>query len=162
MSQMLQGRPISATVVRKEIHSSDDEGSFRSKVMRIMDELAMQVAFEHAQSQCITKGIDSIQFHDPVSCGDLIICQAAINRVWKSSLEVGVKIRAEGFRDLKEKDVISAYFIFIALDSNKFPLEIAPVIPESEEEKRRFRDAEIRRLQRSIRRRSSRICLLNK
>lgn len=162
MSQMLDARPVSTTVLKREIHPSDDIAMIRSHIMKIMDEVATHVACMHAEGECITKGIDSIQFFESIEKGDLLICQATINRTWKTSLEVGVKIRAEGFRNLEEKDILSAYFTFIALDHEKLPKEIVPVFAESEEEKRRFREAEIRRLQRTIRRRSSHISLLNK
>lgn len=165
MSQMLDARPISTTVIRREvheIHSSQDEVLLRSQIMKTLDEFATYVACEHTQGQCITKGIDSMQFFESIEKGDLIIFQAAINRVWRTSLEVGVKISAEGFRNLEEKNILSAYFTFVALDHEKLPLEIPPVFPETEDEKRRFREAEIRRMQRTIRRRSSHISLLNK
>ena len=79
-----------------------------------------------------------------VDRGDILLCCASVNRAWITTLEVGVKVVAEDFRSLDQKDVFSAYFTFAAVDDDFRPIEIAPVIPESPEQIQRFQDAEVR------------------
>jgi len=60
-------------------------------------------------------------------------------------MEIGVKVFAEDFRTLEQKHILSAYFTFVAMGDDNKPVEIIPVVPESIEEIRRYREAEERR-----------------
>lgn len=113
--------------------------------MEIIDTLAAIVAKRHCGCVCVTLGIDSVRFLNPARRGDILVCMASVNRTWRTSMEVGVKVVAEDFRTLEHKDILSAYFTFVAVDDNHKPVEIIPVIPETPEQKQRFEDAERRR-----------------
>jgi acyl-CoA hydrolase len=89
--------------------------------------------------------IDSVRFLAPAKHGDILILQASINRVWRTSMEVGIRVTAEDYITDKKTRIFSAYFTFVALDDKLRPVPIPPVIPVTEEEKRRFEQAEIRR-----------------
>jgi acyl-CoA hydrolase len=77
--------------------------------------------------------------------GDRITCHAAITRTWPTSLEVGIQMSSEDFRTLEHKEILTAYFSFAAVDDDGTSIEIAPIIPETPEQIRRFHDAEERR-----------------
>jgi acyl-CoA hydrolase len=71
--------------------------------------------------------------------------KAAVNRVFRTSMEVGVKVwREENFTGLREH-ASSAYLTFVAVDEAGKPHPVASVIPKTPEEKRRYREAGRRR-----------------
>jgi acyl-CoA hydrolase len=81
----------------------------------------------------------------PAKHGDILILQASINRVWRTSMEIGIRVTAENYKTEKRTRIFSAYFTFVALDDKLRPVPIAPIIPVTEDEKRRFEQAEVRR-----------------
>jgi acyl-CoA hydrolase len=87
----------------------------------------------------------------PVHVGDLVILRSSVNRVFHTSMEVGVKVFVENYIADSAKHVGSAYLTFVAIDRNGVRLQVAPVIPETEDQRRRYEDAgrrrEIRRLE---------------
>jgi acyl-CoA hydrolase len=114
-------------------------------IMKLMDEIAGSVAALHARKNVVTASVDRMNFYEPVYIGNLLILKSSVNFVGKTSMEVGVRIEA---RDLKSGDTVhtgSSYLTFVALDESGNPTEIAEIIPETEEEKRRFVEAKERR-----------------
>jgi len=86
-----------------------------------------------------------MDFLVPVRVGDLVILRSSVNRVFHTSMEVGVKVWVENYRSEQHQHVSSAYLTFVAIDEKGNKLPVAPVIPESEDEKRRYEDAARRR-----------------
>lgn len=113
--------------------------------MQIVDMLAAIVAKRHSGQVCVTLGIDSVRFLSPARRGDILVCKASVNKTWRTSMEIGVKVFAEDFRTLEQKHILSAYFTFVAMGDDDRPVEVIPVIPETTEEKRRYKQAEERR-----------------
>lgn len=118
---------------------------FGGRVLEQADRVAAVVARRHAGRVCVTLGVDSVRFLAPARHGDVLVFQSAVNRVWRTSLEVGVKVLAEDFTTLQRRHIFSAYFTFVAVDDELKPIAIAPVAPETEEDRRRFERAEERR-----------------
>src|SRR5205085_11958825 len=118
---------------------------FGGRVIEQADIVAAVVAKRHAGRSCVTLGIDSVRFLASARHGDILIFKAAVNRVWKSSMEIGMKVFADDFQTSQRKHIVSAYFTFVGVDDKLCPIEIPPVIPKTEEEKRRFREADERR-----------------
>ncbi|MGE0198056.1 MAG: acyl-CoA thioesterase [Simkaniaceae bacterium] len=118
---------------------------FGGLIMAEADRLAHIVAERHSSRICVTASVDSIVFHAPAGHGDNLIFQTSINRSWHSSMEVGVKVTAEERLTLERKHIASAYLTFVALNDHGKPVSVPPVLPESEEEKRRFNEADLRR-----------------
>ncbi len=121
---------------------------FGGKVLELGDWICGIVAKRHTGCVCVTLGLDSVRFLAPATSGDILVLKASLNRAWNSSMEIGLKVLAEDFRTRERKKIFSAYFTFVALDENKKPTKIPPVTPETEEQKRRYQDAERRRQQR--------------
>jgi acyl-CoA hydrolase len=71
--------------------------------------------------------------------------QSSVNRVFRTSMEVGVRVQVENLLTGQRKHTSSAYLTFVAIDKSGRRVPIAPVIPETDEEKRRFVEAEERR-----------------
>jgi acyl-CoA hydrolase len=118
---------------------------FGGAIMRYMDETAGIVALHHARKVVVTASVDRLDFYAPVYVGNLLVLKAAVNYVGKTSMEVGVRIEAEDALTGASTHTGSCYLTFVALDSNRRPTPIVPVIPITGEEKRRFREAAARR-----------------
>ena len=118
---------------------------FGGRVVDLCDRVAGVVAKRHSGKVCVTLGIDSVRFLAPAKHGDILVFKASINRVWKTSMEIGVKVFKEDFRTQERVQILSAYFTFVALDDQLNPVEVSPIVPETEAEKRRYKEAEERR-----------------
>ncbi len=118
---------------------------FGGRIMEIADRLAGTVAMRHSGEICVTLLVDSMKFLAPAKQGEAIVFQAAMNRAWGSSMEVGVKVYAEDMRKRTRIHILSAYFTFVAVNDDMKPIKIRPVIPETEEERRRHEAADVRR-----------------
>lgn len=122
--------------------------AFGGRIMEIADRVAGTVAMRHSKSTCVTLLVDRMKFLKPARQGDILIFKAALNRVWGSSMEIGIKVYAENIKAEEKKHILSAYFTFVAIDDNQRPKKIPAVIPETAEEKRRYAEADKRRQQR--------------
>ena len=115
------------------------------KVMHLVDLAGAMAAIRHARRPVVTLSVDSLRFLHPVHIGELIVLRSSVNRVFRTSMEVGVKVTTENLLTGDQKHTCSAYLTFVALDERRRPTPIAPVVPETEEEKRRYEEAEERR-----------------
>jgi acyl-CoA hydrolase len=119
-------------------------------IMAICDRTALVVAERHSKKTCVTASVDSMHFVRPAGQGDILLFSAAINRTWTTSMEIGVKVVAEHYETGERRHILSAYFTFIALDKNKKPTEVPPIVPQTPLEKRRYEEAQDRRERRKI------------
>jgi uncharacterized protein (TIGR00369 family) len=117
-------------------------------IMKLIDTAAGVVAFRHAKSNAVTVSIDRLDFHYPVFVGDFVTMRASLNYVGKTSMEVGVRVESENLLTGEKRHTASAYLTFVALDRNSRPTPLPPLILETEEEKRRNREAHARRISR--------------
>jgi acyl-CoA hydrolase len=115
------------------------------KVMHLVDLAAALAAVRHARCPVVTASVDQMSFLHPVHIGQLIMLQSSVNRVFRTSMEVGVRVQAEDLLTGHRKHTSSAYLTFVAIDASGRRVPIPPVIPETDEEKRRYREAEERR-----------------
>jgi acyl-CoA hydrolase len=118
---------------------------FGGAIMRYMDEVAGIVALHHARKMVVTASIDRMDFYAPVYVGNLLVLKAAVNCVGRTSMEVGVRIEAEDALTGASTHTGSCYLTFVALDGDRKPTTIEPVIPVTAEEKRRYKEALARR-----------------
>jgi acyl-CoA hydrolase len=118
------------------------------KVMHLVDLAAALAAVRHARCPVVTASVDQMSFLHPVHIGQLIMLQSSVNRVFRTSMEVGVRVQVENLLTGQRKHTSSAYLTFVAIDTSGRRVPIPPVIPESEDEKRRFVEAEERRASR--------------
>jgi acyl-CoA hydrolase len=125
------------------------------KVMHLVDLAAAMAAMRHARRAVVTASVDHLSFLHPVRIGQLVTLHSSVNRAFRTSMEVGVKVFAEDLMTGEKQHTTSAYLTFVALDETGHPTEIPPVIPETEDEKRRYVDASRRREARLVQRRRS-------
>lgn len=115
------------------------------RVMHLVDIAAAITAHRHCRSAAVTASVDHIDFRNPIRIGDLIILNASLNRAFHSSMEIGVKVFSEDALTGERKHTTSAYVTFVAVDEDRRPKPVPPVIPETAEDRRRFREALVRR-----------------
>ncbi len=129
------------------------------RLMHLIDMAGAMAAHRHSHHYVVTASIDHLDFLVPVHVGDLVILRASVNRVFQTSMEVGVKVWVEDYINDRCQHVSSAYLTFVAVDGGGRHLPIPPVVPESDEQRRRYEDAgrrrEIRRAELERRRRKS-------
>jgi acyl-CoA hydrolase len=150
----MNGKPVSASAINDQtaIVFPDDLNTlgtlFGGRVMEMCDKVCAVVAKRHAGHNAVTLGIDSVRFLSAARHGDILVFKAAVNHVWRTSMEIGVKVFADDNHTQARRHIVSAYFTFVGVDESHKPTEIHPVIPETDDEKRRFREADERRQRR--------------
>lgn len=118
---------------------------FGGTVLQLIDRISGGIAQRHAGAVCVTLFIDSVRFLAPGRQGETLVFKGAVNRTWNTSMEIGIKVFAENFLTGESRHIVSAYLTFVAVDTEGRPTTIPTVIPETDEEKRRFREASTRR-----------------
>ncbi|MGA2001549.1 MAG: acyl-CoA thioesterase [Terriglobales bacterium] len=115
------------------------------RLMHWIDLAGAMAAHRHSRNYVVTASMDHVDFLTPVRVGDLVILQSSVNRAFHSSMEVGVKVLVENYIRDTHRQVASALLTFVAVDRDGRHLPVPPVIPESDDEKRRYEDAGRRR-----------------
>jgi acyl-CoA hydrolase len=114
-------------------------------VMKMCDEAAGIASIRHCGRRVVTAGMDRMAFILPVHISELLTCSATVNAAWSTSMEVGVRVEAENPLTGERRHTSSAYLTMVALDDRGEPTEVPPLVAESETERRRQREAEVRR-----------------
>lgn len=119
--------------------------AFGGMIMAKCDRLSLVVAERHSGHICVTASVDSIHFMAPAKENDTLLFKVSVNRAWRTSMEIGVRVEAENSYSGECKHILSAYFTFVALDENNAPTAVPPTICETKTQERRFEQAQIRR-----------------
>ena len=118
---------------------------FGGQLMYWIDMCASLSAEKHNQRICVTASVDKVDFINPVRLGDAVTLVSSVNRVFNTSMEIGVKVFAQNFKEGTVKHTNSAYLTFVAVDSEGKPVRAFEALPETNEQKRRFNEALFRR-----------------
>jgi acyl-CoA hydrolase len=146
----LEGRPVRDSVSEySEFALPNDANPFGfllgGKVMHLVDLAGAMAAIRHARQHVVTASIDYMNFIHPVHIGQLVILRSSVNRAFRTSMEVGVKVFMEDLASGERRHTSSAYLTFVAIDSQGNRVAVPPVIPETADEKRRYEEAGQRR-----------------
>ncbi len=114
-------------------------------VMRMCDEVAGIAAIRHCGARVVTAGMDRMTFSETVYVGELIRCIASVNAVWRTSMEVGVRVEAENAVTREVRHTSTAYLTMVAVNDRGKPIPVPPLAVSEEIERRRQREAETRR-----------------
>lgn len=106
--------------------------------------IAVMVAQRHCGREAVTASVDRLNFIAPILVGDHVLLKASVNYTGRSSMEIGVQVSKENPYTGVSVRATTAYLTFVALDENKRPSAIPPVLPETEIEKKRFQNAILR------------------
>ena len=145
-----KGRPVSASrseMVEAVLPNDANPLGYilGGRVMHLVDIAGAIAAHRHAHSHVVTASVDYVDFRNPVRVGELIILKSSVNRVFHTSMEVGVKVFSENFITGKRLHTSSAYLTFVSIDAERNPQRIIPLILETDEDRRRFSEAGDRR-----------------
>jgi acyl-CoA hydrolase len=150
VSELIEGRPVRESVSEySEIALPNDANPLGhllgGRVMHLVDLAGALAASRHSRRPVVTVAVDHMTFLSPVHIGQLLVLRSSVNRVFRTSMEVGVRVTVEDLRTGAIRHTSSAYLTFVALDDDGKPTPVPPVIPETPEEKRRFEEAGERR-----------------
>src|SRR5580765_5292191 len=143
----LKGKPVSAS--RSEMSevvlpaTTNPLGKLLGgHVMHLVDIAAAITASRHSNSYVVTASVDYIDFRNPINIGEIVILKSHVNRVFRTSMEIGVKVFSENALTGERKHTTTAYVTFVAIDSStREPKAVSPLILKTAEEKRRWREA---------------------
>jgi acyl-CoA hydrolase len=144
------GRPVSASRTEMtEIVLPQDANQLGNilggRVMHLIDISGAIAAHRHCHRQVVTASVDHLDFLNPIRVGELIVLEAQVNRAFHTSVEVGVEVFSEDPTAGVRKHTTKAFLTFVAIDENGNPRPVPPVIPKTQEERRRYREAGERR-----------------
>jgi uncharacterized protein (TIGR00369 family) len=148
--EKMQGKRISeSSVIMVQPMSPQDANQAGNVhggvIMKLIDQAGAIVAQRHAQTNIVTASVDRIDFLHPVYVGDVLSLKASLNLVGRTSMEVGVRVESENPLTGEIRLTASAFLTYVALDKSGKPMEVAPLILETDDEKRRNENAQARR-----------------
>jgi acyl-CoA hydrolase len=114
-------------------------------VMKLCDEAAGAAAVKHSRCRVVTAGVDRMAFMTPVHVGELVTFSASVNAAWRTSMEIGVRVDAENPRTGERRHTNSAYLTMVAVDEDGQPIAVPQLIAETDEQRSREAEAQVRR-----------------
>jgi acyl-CoA hydrolase len=146
----MEGKPVKESASEySQLALPNDANGFGNVlggvVMHLVDLAAAMAGMRHAHKPIVTASVDNLHFLHPVHIGELIILRSSVNRVFRSSMEIGVKVMTEKLLTGERLHTCSAYLTFVAIDKAGQAVAIQPAIPETAEELRRYEQAGARR-----------------
>ncbi len=152
-------RPVSASMVEMtEMVLPNDTNRLGNllggRLMQWIDIAAAIAGSRHTNRVCVTASLDELNFHHPVKAGEVVLLQASVNRVFRTSLEIGVRVTKENLLTGERRHTNTAYLTFVSIDDSGKPVPAIPVRPVTREQRRRYRDASRRRKLRLLHRRT--------
>lgn len=150
MSADLNPRPVSASFVEMDeiVQPSDlniNGSIFGGYLMSLMDKAGGISAFKYCGVNVVTVSVDQLVFKNPAPAGTLLSVKASVNRAFHTSMEVGILVTGLKPGESKETKLCSAYITYVAIGEDGKPIPVPPTLPETPEQIRRFREAEVRR-----------------
>lgn len=145
----MQGKKPSESAVESRYllmpdHANPSGTAFGGVIVAWIDMTASMAAQRHCGKEVVTASIDSILFKHPIYVGDHVILKASVNYAGRTSMEVGVRVIREHPYTNEQIIATTAHLTFVAVDENNRPAPVPPVIPETDDEKRRYANAELR------------------
>lgn len=147
-----EGSPSASAIEMNELvlpsHANALGSVFGGQIMAWIDICAALAAMRHARTQCVTASMDALDFLLPIQVGHVVNLRAMVNHVGRTSLEVGVRVEAGDPASATLSHVASAYLTFVALDGERRPTAVRPLVIETAQERLRESEARARREQR--------------
>lgn len=149
---MDQTTPLIRTITMSRM-MTPDLTNFSGKIhgghlLLFFDQVAYACAVQYSSLPIVTLSVDHIFFKEPIQVGDLLVCKALVNYVGTTSMEIGIHVEAENLVSKEKRHTNSCYFTMVALGADGKPTKVPLFTPETDIEKRRWQEAEIRRKQR--------------
>ncbi|MFC1574791.1 acyl-CoA thioesterase [Gemmatimonadota bacterium] len=150
VTQDLQPRPPSASeALVSELmmpHHANNHGHlFGGVVLSMVDRAAGVSAMRYSRCPCVTVSIDRVDFREPIFAGQFVTCNARVNYVGRTSMEIGVRVEAENLFTGEKRHTNTCFLTFVAIDGDHRPTPVPPLKLETEEDRKRFREGQRRR-----------------
>lgn len=120
------------------------------RLLHWMDIVAAISGQKHAGKIVVTASVDSVSFGKSIKLGDVVTLEAKVTRAFNTSMEIHITVTAESIPTGEKFKSNEAYYTFVALDRNGTPVKVPQVVPETEDEKKRYEGALRRRQLRLI------------
>ena len=121
---------------------------FGGSVLKLIDNAAYVAACRHAgTANCVTVSLDKVDFKVPIEIGEVVILEAEVHYVGRTSVQVGVNVYAEDLNTGQRRQSNSCLVTLVAVDAKGKPMSVPPLLPETKEEKRLYQEAQLRRQQ---------------
>jgi len=114
-------------------------------ILKLLDQAAYACASRYAGRYVVTLSVDQVNFRQPIHVGELVTFLASVNHTGSSSMEIGIKVIAEEIRTQAVRHVNSCFFTMVAVDDQRRPVPVPPLLPQTPDEKRRHAAAEVRK-----------------
>ena len=153
MVQILAPKPVSASRITLSQLMHPEHANLLGNVhggwiMKLVDEAGALACMRHAQRKVVTVTIDSMDFRQPIRIGDLVILNAEVSYTGRTSMEAAVEVHAENPITGEQTHTNTAYLVYVALDDDGRPTKVPPLQAETEEEKQKMEQAQVRQQQR--------------
>lgn len=129
--------PEKANFSGKNVHGGE--------ILKMLDHVAYACAARYTGTYVVTLSVDMVLFKNPINIGSLVTFHASVNYTGRTSMEVGIKVISEDIKDHSIKNTNVCYFTMVAVDEEGNPISVPKLEPKTEDEKRRYNDAIIRR-----------------
>lgn len=147
---MEKKHPSVSEVIMTEFVLPNDTNALNNlrggKILHWMDIASAIAAGRHSQSIVVTASVDTVSFENPIKLGDVVTIRAVVTRSFRSSMETYIEVNAENIPSKTKYRCNTAYYTFVALDSNGRPKAVPELVPETDEDKKQF-DGALRRRQ---------------
>ena len=142
------GRPIhelSMTVLMTPDMANFSGNVHGGAILKYLDSVAYACPSRYSGSYVVTLSVDRVVFRQPIHVGELVTFLASVNYTGTSSMEIGIRVVTENIQQRTQRHANSCYFTMVAVDANRKPQPVPTLVPETEEQKRRFEKAEERK-----------------
>ncbi|MET0350208.1 MAG: acyl-CoA thioesterase [Rhizobacter sp.] len=114
-------------------------------ILKLLDQVAYACASRYAGRYVVTMSVDQVTFRQAIHVGELVTFLASVNHTGRTSMEIGIKVITEDIRSQTVRHANSCFFTMVAVDDDRKPVEVKPLVPETPEEIRRSNAAQVRR-----------------
>lgn len=146
-SELINPRSLQMSVLVTPDMTNFSGNMHGGELLKYLDKVAYTCAMRYSACYVVTLSVDKVTFKQPINIGDLLTFLALVNFTGKTSMEIGIKVIAEDLVRKTVRHTNSCYFTMVALDDKGRPHAVPPFVPKSEEEKKRFERAKVRRAQ---------------
>ncbi|POZ62769.1 acyl-CoA thioesterase [Chromobacterium alticapitis] len=145
MSEQSQGqRELTMSVLMTPDMANFSGNVHGGVLLKLLDQVAYACASRYAGCYVVTLSVDQVLFKQPIHVGELVTFLASVNHAGRTSMEVGIKVVAENIQSRSQRHTNSCYFTMVAYQDGK-PVTVPTLVLETEEQRQRFRAAEMRK-----------------
>jgi uncharacterized protein (TIGR00369 family) len=142
-NQLADSKPVGASRITLSQLMQPEHANLRGDVhggwiLKLVDEAGALAAMRHAQCRVVTVAVDQMHFHQPIRIGDLVILNAEVSYVGRTSIETRVEVIAESPVSGERTHTNSAYVVYVALDDQGRPKPVPRLIVETEQQAKRM------------------------